>query len=278
VQTEARCFGKVSLDSTISERELQYLDEASGYGGYERFSGRNGRWSAIMLRNRDGDARDERSHEHESLAKPTEHWHHLPCLARLLDDHFDLNLVSNVRVMQAVAGGMILAHRDYKEHLGGGFNRLHVPIRTSPYAVSAEGSTVYHQRHLECWLVEGREVHSALNAGPSTRHHLTLDFPISIALERVFRKSLVKVDSVAVLNRTPLPDTWKQFIEVIGFAMRQDTVEFVATALNRLAFIYEMDFASVYDHLVQAAEFSVDPECVRLAAELRTYMLFARQE
>lgn len=272
----ARCFGRLDGDLDACADDLGHLDNLHGNGGYDRFSGRTGKWQAVMLMNRDGDARDEVSHEYEGSARPTEHWAKIPRLAAMLNGNFRLELASNVRVMTSVAGGMILSHRDYKEHARGGFNRLHVPVQTSPLAVNAEGGVVFHLRPLEVWLIEGREAHSALNAGTVPRHHLTIDFPISVPLETVFRRELLPQDSVMIVEREPMPDKWPDYIRLLGRSMRADTVQSTVTQLNRWAFLYAFSFGAVYDWLVEAARHSPDPTCLPEAEALRRYMLVER--
>ena len=95
------------------------------------------------------------------------------------------NIVHRVRFMQLKPGGGELErHTDQVDPDSGGslskLARLHFPIQTNPQMTFNVWHTDGHRQHIhmekgECWFLDTRKPHQAINEGTTNRTHLVVD-------------------------------------------------------------------------------------------------------
>lgn len=87
------------------------------------------------------------------------------------------------RFMRIAPGGQSLEHVDTGAWWQDKF-RIHIPVKTNPFAIFTSGGVSVHMAAGSCWLLNTKDyIHSAANNGDDDRIHLVIDVPDTFNLE-----------------------------------------------------------------------------------------------
>ena len=117
---------------------------------------------------------------------------------------FRMEHVKVVQLFAASNGGFVRPHVDWKPDAPL-YTRLHVPLRTNPYALSSEEDVVFQMGYGEIWFLDASRPHSGGCFAGETRLHLIVDLDATVSLERAFVEESEYVVSPC-RNVVALPD------------------------------------------------------------------------
>jgi len=188
----------------IEQKALKYTNHYSNYNTMNA-------WSALALRGYSADPafitkpiemnkkwKEEHKDEHYEL-QDTALYSEFPEVRELLS--FLDGDVHRVRLMRlAPAGGELLKHTDQVDpdagNSLGALARLHFPLKTNPKVLFStwNGNDIeekYHYGLGECWLIDTRKPHMAINGGAEERIHLVVDTIVTPKLEKMIAEGLI---------------------------------------------------------------------------------------
>jgi hypothetical protein len=185
------------------KRPVDYTNHYSNYN-------QKGAWSALALRGYSDDPKfiakpiemnakwqTEHEDEHYEL-QDTSLYSYFPEVRELLS--FLDGEVHRVRFMRlAPGGGELQRHTDQVDpdagNSLGALARLHFPLKTNDQVLFStwdenDQQLYYHFGLGECWVIDTRKPHMAVNGGESERIHLVVDTIVTPKLERMLIQSI----------------------------------------------------------------------------------------
>lgn len=258
----AHPIGRLAFDDDVLAKELETLERqatvpCTGYA--------HGAWGKCILSARAAGERTPR-------ASPS--GESVPYLMECVGATFRMEHVKVVQLFAASNGGFVRPHVDWKPDAPL-YTRLHVPLRTNPYALSSEGDVVFQMGYGEIWFLDASRPHSGGCFAGETRLHLIVDLDATVSLERAFIEESQYVPSPC-RNVVALPELSSadcNAIEGLAQLVTDTNLGAMLDFLSAIHFQRRVDCAKTYDWLLQIAESSGNPHLVSRAGEFRrTYL------
>jgi len=275
-------LGHIDLDATRLEPDLGTIDEMRGndaYGPYNvtinpRYPGE---WGQVIFGNKSGDANVGLSVDYAGHFEWTIEGQKVPYIQELVETVFRVDVVKSVRLFRA-ANAIVAAHVDYLEpELPRGFQRIHIPLRSSPQSLNTEGAFAYHMAPGDVFFLNARAPHAGGNLGTgASRVHLIIDADADVPLEDVFRlpEAVLTGGEPEFIQRNNLNQAeMDKLIDGLAAVMTAANYPMCAGLANTLPFTHEFDTGAVYDVLIDAAVRSGNADLVETAQADRSYFL-----
>jgi hypothetical protein len=109
--------------------------------------------------------------------------------------------VTTVRLLALGTGSEIREHHDDRLGYGDGEVRLHIPVVTAPGVEFSLSGQPIHMDQGECWYLDLRLPHRAINHSAVRRVHLAVDCRVNPWLEGVFRAAVDQLEASPTMGK-----------------------------------------------------------------------------
>jgi L-proline cis-4-hydroxylase len=258
----AHPIGTLAFDDNVLENELAALERLAttpcvGYA--------HGGWSKCILALR---ATGERA------ARVTADGEIAPHVMERVRATFRMEHVKVVQLFAAANGGFVRPHVDW--HADSPLaTRLHVPLRTSPAALSSEDDVVFRMECGEIWFLDASRPHSGGCFAEEARLHLVIDLDPAVMLERAFvdESCYVPAPCRGVVALPELTSSDRNAIDGLAEVVTETNLSAVLDFLSAIHFQRRVDCATAYDWLLEIAERTGELNLVARAREYRRMYL-----
>ena len=175
------------VDADAARREAEDAIERWGTRG-QQGPYHDGSWSRIGLLGPSGDPHRTFAEAGETR-EPTPVLEAMPTLRRFFET-FEGSMRAAV-LSRMAPGGTIAWHHDTQQSLDRDYVRLHLPLTSSPGAVTTIGHQSRHLQVGELWYGDFSFPHTVENDGPA-RLHVMFDVPVCESLRRRFPAALLR--------------------------------------------------------------------------------------
>ena len=270
----ARAIGRLALDSTRLQPEIETLLTFDYNSGYSEYTRGNPGWSNCVLMNHSGNFQDKVFGGYQGLPQRTKWGAQLDYLNEVIDRTFKKDHLKWVRIFMCEKG-MLIPHRDYLEFENEEFTRVHIPLQTGPNSLHAEEDKVYHMRMGEIWFVDGTVIHSAYSYDDQPRIFLTFDFESGVPFEDLFLDPTIYADDVApeFVTRKPFDAAYEAQLRGLSRLIHEDNFDDIISILSKVHFTRDVTCAIVYDWLIDIARDSGQPALVERARNTKRFFI-----
>ena len=203
-----RCAAEIDIEAARAEIEMIGMNFANHYSNYNKDKS----WSALSLRGYTSDPQfiekpsemSKRWQQEHALEKfelqDTELRAMLPAVEKIHAPISSLTRAHRIRLMRlAPGGGELQRHTDQTDKDSGvddgKLMRFHFPIVTNDRVLFTSwdmfgNEHTINMRAGECWYLDTRKPHRAINAGDSEHIHLVVDIEASDAVRSLLKSSL----------------------------------------------------------------------------------------
>lgn len=258
----AHPIGRLAFDDGVLAKELETLElqatvPCTGYA--------HGHWGKCILAMRAAG---------EGAPRVNTSGENAPHLMERVAATFRMEHVKVVQLFAASNGGFVRPHVDWKPDAPL-FTRLHVPLRTNPYALSSEEDVVFQMGYGEIWFLDASRPHSGGCFAGETRLHLIVDLDATVSLERAFVEESEYVVSPCrnVVALPELTSADRNAIDGLAELVTDTNLSAILDFLSAIHFQRRVDCAKTYDWLLQIAGSSGNSHLVSRAREYRRIYL-----
>lgn len=270
----SRIIGRVSLDQSRLDPEIETLLGFPFNSGYSDYARGNPGWQNCVLMNHSGDPSDIVFGGHDGPAVSTPLLDQLPYLEELLRNTWKSEYLQWARIFMC-EDGMLVPHRDYLDLPEDEFTRVHIPLQLGDASLHSEQAKVFRMRKGEVWFIDGTVNHSAYSYDGAPRIYLTADLQAGVPFRDLFVDPATSVDDAApdLIELPSLPEDFDITIEGMSKVLGADTMQDVIAVLSKVHFNYQADCGETYEWLIDAAERTGDESLAKKARETRSFFL-----
>lgn len=164
--------------------EMQQIDGAGWKAHFQKLH-YEGEWSAVPLRNTDGEPGNIHiAPLEDTVYMDTPLLGNCPYIRSVLE-HFKCRLKA-VRLLKLNAGAIIKEHKDNELRFESGMVRMHVPVITNDLVEFYLDNERLRLREGECWYMNFNLPHRISNPGPDDRIHLVIDAEVNDWVKDLF--------------------------------------------------------------------------------------------